>query len=425
MSIPAASLLDQVSAGGAAPQTGGNTSSPSANTGIFAALLGNSEGSPATPLEGPTANPDNGQGASNTLPDLIPEAVTSLLAAAETAQPTGSLNGKSAEVAKFSQPMPPGDALDAAMNARPSGSPDLETVQQRSGELVGKQASSNSEEASLAKLVTGKEITLQRTSIQAPNTPPGAQATGTQVVPDQRPTSSLEDTTTFGSQSSKSETSAGGATAGSSGSNTAPHAGLQSSPIRALGGSMIERADNAGAANSIDTPVMAREAAIAQNYNQQLRLAGDEVRAPVKSLAVEITAHARTGVRQFEIRMDPPELGRIDVRLDVKENGTVTTRLVVERAETLDLLQRDSRFLERALSDNGLKLDEGGMRMSLKGDGAGQHAQSGAQDFDEQSERSNEHPANDTSGPRLDDDLDSAPPPIGGIVINGGIDIRV
>ena len=46
--------------------------------------------------------------------------------------------------------------------------------------------------------------------------------------------------------------------------------------------------------------------------------------------------------KHFEIRLDPPELGRIDVKLDVDRDGNVSTRLVVDRADTLDLLKRDA-----------------------------------------------------------------------------------
>ena len=52
---------------------------------------------------------------------------------------------------------------------------------------------------------------------------------------------------------------------------------------------------------------------------------------PLESLAVEIAARAQAGRNRFEIRLDPPELGRIDVRLDIDRSGQVTSRLVVEQ----------------------------------------------------------------------------------------------
>ena len=53
----------------------------------------------------------------------------------------------------------------------------------------------------------------------------------------------------------------------------------------------------------------------------------------------------------------------------------------VERSETLDLLQRDARSLERALNDAGLKADSGSLEFNLRGDGDAQ-AEGGERDTD-------------------------------------------
>jgi chemotaxis protein MotD len=87
---------------------------------------------------------------------------------------------------------------------------------------------------------------------------------------------------------------------------------------------------------------------------------------PIEGVAVQITAQAKAGKQSFEIRLDPPELGRIDVRLDVDRHGHVTSRLVVDRPETLDLLRRDAGGLERALQDAGLKTSDNGLQFSLR-----------------------------------------------------------
>jgi flagellar hook-length control protein FliK len=90
-----------------------------------------------------------------------------------------------------------------------------------------------------------------------------------------------------------------------------------------------------------------------------------DVAVPVAGLAVEIVSRAEQGLKRFDIRLDPPDLGRIDVRLDVDHDGRVTSRLIVERADTLDLLRRDAPQLERALQQAGLKTD-GGIDFSLR-----------------------------------------------------------
>jgi flagellar hook-length control protein FliK len=90
---------------------------------------------------------------------------------------------------------------------------------------------------------------------------------------------------------------------------------------------------------------------------------------PITGLAVEIASHARAGKNRFEIRLDPPELGRIDVRLDVDREGKVTSRLVVDRQETLDMLRRDAPELQRSLQQAGLDTADNALQFSLRDQG--------------------------------------------------------
>ena len=89
---------------------------------------------------------------------------------------------------------------------------------------------------------------------------------------------------------------------------------------------------------------------------------------PVTALAVEITRQAANGKTQFDIRLDPPELGRLNVRLEMDASGQTRTHLVVERAETLDMLSSDARSLERALQQAGLKSEPGSVSFELAQD---------------------------------------------------------
>lgn len=91
---------------------------------------------------------------------------------------------------------------------------------------------------------------------------------------------------------------------------------------------------------------------------------------PGQTIALTIAAKAQNGVHQFEIRLNPPELGRVDVRLEFGRDGQMTTHLIVERPETLDMLNKDARNLERALQNAGLNLDEGSLSFSLKDQGS-------------------------------------------------------
>lgn len=91
--------------------------------------------------------------------------------------------------------------------------------------------------------------------------------------------------------------------------------------------------------------------------------------APVEQVAVQIAAAARAGIRQISIQLRPAALGEINVELQVSHDGNVRAVVLAERQETLDLLQRDARGLERALQDAGLKSDSGSLSFGLRGQG--------------------------------------------------------
>jgi flagellar hook-length control protein FliK len=87
---------------------------------------------------------------------------------------------------------------------------------------------------------------------------------------------------------------------------------------------------------------------------------------PVAGLAVAIAARAQNGSNQFDIRLDPAELGRIDVRLDVDRDGQVTTHVTADRADTLELLQNQQPQLQQALEQAGLKTADNGLQFTLR-----------------------------------------------------------
>ena len=89
----------------------------------------------------------------------------------------------------------------------------------------------------------------------------------------------------------------------------------------------------------------------------------------IGALAAAIAAKSVTGCRTFDIRLDPPELGRVDVHLTVDNDGKVQAVMLADHPHTLELLQRGSHDLERALKDAGLSLSNNSLNFSLKGEG--------------------------------------------------------
>lgn len=87
----------------------------------------------------------------------------------------------------------------------------------------------------------------------------------------------------------------------------------------------------------------------------------------ITALAVQIAAKSDDGNKQFDIRLDPKELGRVEVKLTIDDQGRAQAHLAVEKPQTLDMLQNDRGNLERALKDSGIALSQNGLNFSLKG----------------------------------------------------------
>jgi flagellar hook-length control protein FliK len=159
---------------------------------------------------------------------------------------------------------------------------------------------------------------------------------------------------------------AGEAPANSRMAHAEPQAELQI----ASGGPTAAQSQAAADSSSNPNPSLASgtvASATAINSQQTVSAAAPVVVAvPLAGLALEISARAQTGKNRFEIRLDPPELGRINVRLDVDRDGHVTSHLMVDRADTLDLLRRDASNLERALQQAGLKTSDNSLQFSLR-----------------------------------------------------------
>ncbi|MGX5735205.1 flagellar hook-length control protein FliK [Bosea thiooxidans] len=145
------------------------------------------------------------------------------------------------------------------------------------------------------------------------------------------------------------------------------------------------------------------------------------VPTPVHLVPVEIGLRAMSGAKQFDIRLDPAELGRVDVNLSISDTGEVSAKLVVDRVETLHLLQRDARTLERAFEQAGLKPSDGGVDISLR-DPSDQSAFRQNRQHDEAPQRSRAQPGAERTE---DASLSIDPVPQRRLVRLGGVDLSI
>ncbi len=100
--------------------------------------------------------------------------------------------------------------------------------------------------------------------------------------------------------------------------------------------------------------------------------------APHEQVAVQLNRMVKSGISQYDLQLHPADLGRIDIRLEIKKDGAVQATVTADNQQTFDMLQKDSRSLERALQQAGLQTDSGSLSFNLRGDGqsqAQQHAQ--------------------------------------------------
>ncbi|HEX2114569.1 MAG TPA: flagellar hook-length control protein FliK [Alphaproteobacteria bacterium] len=103
--------------------------------------------------------------------------------------------------------------------------------------------------------------------------------------------------------------------------------------------------------------------------NAAARAARPNFHPVVTQVAAQVAQAAADGTDRINIRLSPAELGRIDVKLDFGPDGRVQAVFAAERPQTMELLQRDARDLERALQDAGLRADSGSLSFNLRGNG--------------------------------------------------------
>nr|WP_245185435.1 flagellar hook-length control protein FliK [Falsiroseomonas frigidaquae] len=102
-----------------------------------------------------------------------------------------------------------------------------------------------------------------------------------------------------------------------------------------------------------DSPAAAASTELAARPPPPARAAAPvQVAWPARQVAPFAVALALGPDASLTLTLDPVELGRVEVAID-RSRGEAAIRITAERPETLALLQRDARELERALADAG------------------------------------------------------------------------
>jgi hypothetical protein len=123
----------------------------------------------------------------------------------------------------------------------------------------------------------------------------------------------------------------------------------------------------------------------AHRINETAGPQGHRPTTPAALVAQQIIRRFDGKSTSINVRLDPPELGRVQVKLEVGADNRVSAVVAAENPATLSDLVRSARELERALQEAGLDLTGGGLSFDLadrgdktSNDGASDTAHSGA-----------------------------------------------
>lgn len=154
---------------------------------------------------------------------------------------------------------------------------------------------------------------------------------------------------------------------------------LNPAPKKATNDPVVQGAETSASQVPFGAPA-AMVAAPAQETVSPVQTAAGRTHAtPISQVPHVVALEARklgtSGTHEFTIRLDPAELGRIDVKLEVKADGYVTAIVQADQASTYDLLRQDARGFEQCLTDSGLKTNADTLNFSLRREGESTFAQ--------------------------------------------------
>jgi flagellar hook-length control protein FliK len=356
------------------------------------ASIGQSSGKPKTDLLGGlagTTSSDTGQ--PQTVPDSVAQFLASLgLGAQNSAPPSAAATDSSADstvgAASSTKPLPAiaqlADKLAALTQNIAAASPD---IAQKLDALAKKLAAAETTPQALAQLTVssdtdGAELdrivqALLTAKPPGPATPASPSLAAKTELPAPAPIvrsepqadtapalaapTSTDPSTTVTAKPSAAKL----ADATSTDDARSPDAKIIAAATARADAKPADGADNASPQNATIAPATTTAAP-----PRAIPAAYQAASSPINmgQVAFEMVRQIHQGTSRFSFRIDPPELGRVDVRMHVDASGTVNARLTVERSETLDMFQRDRGALERALSQAGLDSGKTNLEFSLK-----------------------------------------------------------
>ncbi|MBT6607234.1 MAG: flagellar hook-length control protein FliK [Rhodospirillaceae bacterium] len=215
-----------------------------------------------------------------------------------------------------------------------------------------------------------------------------------------------------GNQNTQNQTALQASAQGKSGAGNA--GGIHNAGPNAAGGEATSNTNSlTGSTGTQQTP-QSQQSAQATNAARPQQAAQASV---AEQVSVKITKALQAGNDRITIRLNPAELGRVEVKMELTHDGRTTAIVTADNKDTLDLLRRDSADLQKALEEGGMQLNDADLNFNLRGE-------------ENQAAEDGEGGSGGKAGEEeIEDEFADAEPPVivaheGGVLVNGRVDVR-
>ncbi|MBN66300.1 MAG: hypothetical protein CMM94_01880 [Rickettsiales bacterium] len=170
--------------------------------------------------------------------------------------------------------------------------------------------------------------------------------------------------------------------------------------VRDLGTTQTESADSAQSQSATTNNPSNASHAMANNLsadaeiNRSMHQGTDAAKTvkvahgatPGDQVGVTIKQAVNAGQDRIIVQLDPADLGRVEIKMEVQD-GRAHVVVTADSKDTLELLQRDARQLERSLQEAGIEADANEMEFNLqqesqRGDEESEQAQHATRAYD-------------------------------------------
>ena len=103
-----------------------------------------------------------------------------------------------------------------------------------------------------------------------------------------------------------------------------------------------------------------------QNFTNYLTSARNLPSPLTQMVNMQLQRGLNARIESMTLQLEPAELGRLDIKLKFGKDGSIKAHMIVDKPETLAMLQKDSYHLEKVLQQTGLNADENSLSFDLR-----------------------------------------------------------